>query len=152
MELRMTDKMRRYSKIRRRAFILYHDFGNTQCCIGCHLDRSKVPCWKSQHSELRRAITRRVIPCSVESLGRDINDICDLLPKIPLVGVVSPIEITQLVNTYSEEKIGVRVVWGKFVLRLGIQETNLVQGHPNVLYKVQDALGVAKSLGGLSFR
>ena len=33
-------------KVQWNTFISYHEFGNAQCCIGCHLDRPEVPCWK----------------------------------------------------------------------------------------------------------
>ena len=56
-----------------------------------------------------------------------------LLPNIPLAKV-SPIESGQIVgNTHTEEKVGVCVSWGKLTVRLGIQEANLVQGHPDGL-------------------
>ena len=47
MELMVMDEMRKYSKTQRRTFILYHEFGDTHCRIGRHLDRPKVPRWKS---------------------------------------------------------------------------------------------------------
>lgn len=59
------------------------------------------------------------------------NDLCGLLPSIPLVKV-SPIETSELIDrTYAKEKMGVRIGWGKLTVCLGIQETNLVQGHPD---------------------
>lgn len=46
MGLRVANEIGQRSSLQPHTFIFYHEFGNTQCCIGCHLDRPEVPRWK----------------------------------------------------------------------------------------------------------